>query len=217
MSMAVVMHASDQSCSRYLTNIRLVDRLGLPRYTYGLGRWNGFGDKLLSVRAACQSLTQYSHILHIDAYDVIVIGDEKEIMRRYISTGYPILFMAEINCWPDASVASRYPDLPGPWRYLNSGCYIGERLALLDMLNSINIEPHLDDQKLATEYYLEHQQDVGLDTECVLFQSLLGGLHVLELKKGSIFNKIKGTNPVIAHHNGGGDINSGSAAILWKI
>lgn len=216
MNLAVVMHASNQNDPRYLTVARLVDSLGLHRYTYGLGKWKGFGDKLITAREAARTLTNYTHLLHIDAYDVIVIGNEQEIFERYLSLGHPFVCMSEVNCWPDISVAHEYSQTNSPWPYLNSGCYMGERTALLDVLNSFDLKPNLDDQRVLTRYFIDHPGSIMLDQNCVLFQPLLGSMHLLDIDYMHIYNRHTGTHPLIAHHHGGGNVNTGDVVNLWK-
>ena len=216
MSLAVILHASNQSDPRYLTVARLVDRLGLTRYTYGLGKWGGFGDKLITMREAANSLTAYTHLLHIDAYDVIVLGNEQQIMERYKQLAHPFVCMAEVNCWPDKNIAASYPPTDGLWHYLNSGCYMGERTAIANILNSIELKPSQDDQRVLTRYFLDHPGSIKLDYECVLFQPLLGSMHLLDIKIGSIYNRHTNTFPLVAHHHGGGNVNTGEVTKLWK-
>lgn len=124
-------------------------------------------------------------ILFTDGYDAIFIGSESEILERYEKeTGFTkILISAEINCYPANSLAEYYPKVKSPYKYLNSGGFIGSAEQILKVLNDLEkaylwmneAEYNIfewSNQYLWTLAYLKRNQEIMLDTDCILFQSL---------------------------------------------
>lgn len=177
---------------------------------YGLdGPWRGFNEKMLTLYKAAKEETSFSHLLFIDAYDVAVLGRPDQLAERFLELNHPLVCNAEVNCWPDAYKSTMYPPSPTIWKYLNSGAMMGERAYIKDLLGrwgGDNMDPGLYDQRFVTDKYLEDASSILLDHQCRLFQSLFGCLHLLDLEYNHIHNKETGTDPLIAHYNGGADI-----------
>ena len=64
-------------------------------------------------------------VLFVDGYDILFLDSLKRIVELFLSKNIPTLFAAEQSCWPDRSLANRYPESPYHYRYLNSGSFIG--------------------------------------------------------------------------------------------
>ncbi len=64
-------------------------------------------------------------ILFTDGYDTLFLTGEEEILGKFHTFETPLVFTAEKNCWPDLSLAHRFPESPTISRYLNSGGFIG--------------------------------------------------------------------------------------------
>eukprot|EP00811_Abedinium_folium_P036468 NODE_9174_length_1442_cov_3.341445.p1 GENE.NODE_9174_length_1442_cov_3.341445~~NODE_9174_length_1442_cov_3.341445.p1 ORF type:complete len:312 (-),score=77.67 NODE_9174_length_1442_cov_3.341445:158-1093(-) len=133
-----------------------------------------------------------------------------------------LIFVADLNCYPPKDDHGRpicnegYPKSPSKWRYLNSGLIAGRGHAVRQMLR----DPVPDvikggDQAWFQRYFLEHQDVVGLDVECLLFQCafLVGRVAAamgagggedqdLELEGGRILNRVLNTTPALVHFNG---------------
>lgn len=61
------------------------------------------------------------------SYDVMFLGNLDEIVKKFKS--FPdtrVLFSAEQFCWPDAKLATQYPNIEVVSPYLNSGGFIGK-------------------------------------------------------------------------------------------
>ena len=113
------------------------------------------GWKYLAMYEYLRALPSDTIIAFVDAYDVVVnhfVGGPDEIVRRFVRLGAPIVFSAEIGCWPwsmtrsnGAELCQRYfPPASSRSRYLNSGTWIGRSSVFLAALRSI-IERHTQD------------------------------------------------------------------------
>jgi hypothetical protein len=216
MNLGAIMFTDNLEKEQYKLVRKIAESKGVPCHVYS-GQWRGFGEKLVMGQKAARELTQYTHLMLIDAFDVIVMATVDEIMSRYLEFGHPFVCQAENNCWPDKEKASRYPECNTPWRYLNSGLYIAEREYLGQLWEKHGpIDPCVYDQGWVTDVFLNDPGCIKLDTNCVLFQSLLASIKNLELINGKLHNTLTDTYPLIAHHHGGQDIRDDYAMKLWN-
>ena len=133
------------------------------------------------------------YILHLDARDVLLIDDPKMIVDRFIAQfSCDILFNAEKGSHPGI-----YPGIapddqtkiraieqfeqstyPGPFFHLNSGCYIGHRAAVIEMLEeAVSQEGFLasfpnDDQGIIRDVHRRWYPRIQIDHQCLIFQCL---------------------------------------------
>jgi hypothetical protein len=195
---------------------KIAENRGLPLHVYS-GEWKGFGTKLITGQKASRELTQYTHLMLMDAFDVITMASAGDILSRFMEFGHPFVCQAELNCWPNPEKAPRFPKCDTIWKYLNSGLYVVERKYLGDLWNKHGpISPAVYDQEWVTDVFLNDPGCIQLDTGCKLFQSLHGSQACVEMKNGKLFNKITGTYPLIAHHHGGADIRDEFARKFWQ-
>jgi hypothetical protein len=169
---------------------------GLALTVLGLGQvWKGFGMKLILVANHLERVAADTLVLFVDAYDVVILGGCAQMSQRFLSFGTPIVFSAELGCWPRGELAPRYPPprprgarrmerrvrsfrppppLNLPQRYLNSGSYMGYAGSIREAIQELSPHYEDDDQELFSRYYLEHPQRATLDHESMLFQTLYG-------------------------------------------
>lgn len=181
----------------------------------------GFGQKILLLYEALQEVRDRSTlVLFIDGYDVLFGASIDEMVLKYQTMlrqqpAKPLIFGAEMYCWPDEHKIPYYPPpssesaTPSPYRYLNSGTFMGPVSALLDilrpMINTVTV--NTDDQRFYTDIYLTGTSPIRLDTQCNLFQCLAIDMkkHVAwdpELERFA--NTYTGAYPAIFHGNGDG-------------
>ena len=186
---------------------------------YGGRPWRGFGDKLKMVHEAANTLTEYTHVLVLDGFDCICMAGEQALLDRFLEFNHPWVMTAEINCWPEAARFKDYPNPPEtPWRYVNTGPYMAERTYMAACMNrwgGATLDPAENDQRWFTDRYLAEPGAILLDTGCRLFQSLLGGFDMLQYEPHKLTNLKMGTEPLVLHHNGGGDIRDEKTRGLW--
>jgi hypothetical protein len=138
--------------------------------------WKGganFGIKLREVHKFLQrkNLDKNDIVLFSDAYDVVQIGSQKEIRKRFLTFNKPIVFGAEIGCHPDKDRATDYGlILPGVvFPYLNSGLFIGRVWALRKCFSGYSYKDAEDDQRFWTTQYLKRRDLIELDHHARLF------------------------------------------------
>lgn len=69
----------------------------IPLVILGFGcKWQGFGNKLLWFKEHLEKYGDNNHIaLFVDAYDVVCVGQEQEIIKKFVSFKKPIVFSGE--------------------------------------------------------------------------------------------------------------------------
>ena len=164
------------------------------------GPGGGMKINLLKAHIEYEELPDTDIILFTDAYDVFYADTLHTIKERYKGFNHKVVFSAESVCWPDESIAEQFPPTNTPYRYLNSGTFIGEVGELKKILSHSNITDQEDDQLFYQEAYLEGLYDIVLDTEGYIFQTHEPGIQVTN---GQLNNGI--CCPCIYHGNGGAE------------
>ncbi|XP_012246247.1 procollagen-lysine,2-oxoglutarate 5-dioxygenase [Bombus impatiens] len=149
-------------------------------------------------------------VIFTDSYDVIYLSDLTEIINKFKSMDARVLFSAEGSCWPDKSLASKYPSAALGKRFLNSGGFVGYASDVYAILTHAPIKNKDDDQLFYTLAYLDEElrerHKIKLDHKSEIFQNLYGAVADVELKfeggKASLLNTVYSTEPLILHGNG---------------
>lgn len=191
-------------------------RFGYPYRILGLGEtWYG-GDDILHNPGAGQKVNilrkeleaivnreENPIILFLDGYDTIVLQPANQLVKVFEDSKQKIIFGAEKVCWPDRGLARQYPKVDSPWKYLNSGQFIGHAEDLLKLMND-GIDDADDDQLYYTKKFLEGEHGIALDHECRIFQCLQGSEADVRLDHGyaQLHNNVHGSMPFVAHGNG---------------
>ncbi len=209
---------------------RSCSRIGLPLAVLGAGdEWKGFGTKLRLVLDHLNGSQGEDIIVFVDGFDTFFLPSARELLRRFRSFRARMVFGAEIDCWPDAHLSAAYPPPHGPgapggderigslrpappfrtpFRYLNSGCYMGYAEAIRDALEELAPEQEDDDQLLFARYFLAHPDIVCLDHRAWLFQNLHGvppeHLRIESDSRVRLVNRLTMTDPCVLHGNGAG-------------
>ncbi len=124
-----------------------------------------------------ESVSDDEIIFFTDGYDTMFLGPEQEILQKYYKTGKKLLFSAEIVCWPQVDLADSFPPSGTPFRYLNSGGYIGEagyiRKKITDNFQSPSTLKYFwSNQIYWTEIFLRNMNEIGVDTTNEIFCTL---------------------------------------------
>lgn len=159
----------------------------------------GGGQKLNLLRRYIDEnqLPDNDVILFTDAYDVFFYRDLDEILARFIDFKSEIVFSAEKYLWPDESL--RFPASETPYRYLNSGTFIG-RVGEIKHILSAPIKDADDDQLYLQKAFLSGRYKAVLDTECYIFQTNESACVEVD---GTVYNPITRCFSCIYHGNGG--------------
>jgi len=201
---AITVGSDDSKCEKLHYS---AERYGFKFKNIGDGvSWNGTdmsgpggGQKINLLKTYIESLPDTDVILFCDGYDVFVANNLDEITRRYLEFKTKILFAAEENCWPEEDLASSFPDTSDPYKYLNSGLFIG-RVGEIKKLISDPILDHEDDQLYYQKRFLSKKYDIKLDTESYIFQCHDFSVVV---KYETLFNPKTNCFSCIYHGNGG--------------
>jgi hypothetical protein len=138
----------------------------------------GGGQKVNLLKNYINTLPDSDVVLFADGYDTFANEPIEEIERRFLEFKCGALFAAEEWCWPDESLADSFPEAtmdfkgitqPSPYKYLNSGLFIG-RVSELKKILAKSIKDNEDDQLYYHKRFLSGDFDIRLDTECYVFQ-----------------------------------------------
>ncbi len=142
---------------------------GVPYRILGLGEeWNGGeaengvlktfggGQKINLLKKELKTwLDLKNHIvMFTDSYDVILLQNPQEIIRKFREFERTIVFSAEKTCWPDQSLVDEYPQSETEYRFLNSGGFIGYANEIYELIKD-PIDDKDDDQLYYTQKYLK--------------------------------------------------------------
>ncbi len=194
---------------------RLLDsglRYGLEIEPLGLGStWRGGGmsegagggQKINLLRPALRRLPPERPVLFVDGYDTLISGHASDILAAWQRACDGPLFAAEVFCWPDRERAGDYPPADTPYRFLNSGAFIGKAGDLSRIVED-GIDDRADDQRYYTERFLSGEYGIALDTGCRVFQCLNGALDDVrpDEGRGMLFNRRTESWPAVIHANG---------------
>ncbi len=156
-------------------------------------------------------------ILFVDGYDVIFTPGNQDIIKKFKRFNKPLVVSAETNCTPHAICThpEQYPKsskLITPFKYANSGTYIGYAWAVYSMLDEALKYPKShevdisNDQSLMHAYFINNPDRIALDVQQTIF-SLLHGTqfsdYAYDEKTDTLRNRITNSKPLILHGNGG--------------
>ena len=163
----------------------------------------GGGQKLNEVLEVIKDMDN-KLILICDTFDLFPVAYQEEIITKYekLCPQKQILISAEIVCWPDKALIKRYPQVSTKYRYLNSGCIMGYRDDIYRILSTYVIEDKHDDQLYFTLRFLEANNNILLDYNCSLFQTLYAATPDVVVHNNRVYNKYTNTYPVFIHGNG---------------
>ena len=159
----------------------------------------GGGQKINLVRNHLESLHDGDVVLFMDGYDCLINETQDVILDRFKGFDCDILFAAEKECWPVPDISNNFPPSVTPYRYLNSGLYMGRVGALKNFFNE-SVAHESDDQLWAHSRFLNKEvPSVKLDYEGYIFQCD----DDIEVINGQLANSM--CCPCIYHGNGGDD------------
>jgi hypothetical protein len=154
--------------------------------------------------------TDATHILFADCWDVMIASNLKEFEEKYLALDSPIVFAAEKNCWPDESLAPKFPPSPTQYQFLNSGLWMGEKMAvrmlIQEVLRNERNPLFASDQRIFSSAFLRGKSGIALDYKCTMFQNVLGSMGELSFTENRIKNVKTGELPCAFHGNGRADM-----------
>lgn len=165
-------------------------------------------------------------ILFTDGNDAVFTAPEAEILAKFKQANSDLVFSAETECWPDVALAEKYPSVSGPYKYLNSGGFIGRAGLIKELLVDDDVDMNnfkRSNQYLWAQRYFKNTDKMTLDTNCEIFLTFTPQIPMhyssdnsalyfelmnewfqnnFVVKNGRIFNAITKTWACHAHFNG---------------
>jgi hypothetical protein len=118
---------------------------------------------------------QYTHVLQLDALDVMLNGDFSLAIPKYEEYKVDVLFGASRNNYPKRLIDKvQFRDWRGNFCYLNAGTSFGPREKMKEfysIVSKIKIEGNDQEQILVRHAFAENQAWVDFDYRCVMFQT----------------------------------------------
>jgi len=205
---------------------KLLARWGYDHHQQVVRDRGGMTTKLLEYFKLVRDLdASYTHVMLVDARDVVVLAEPRQVMEVWQEFNHPWVFNAEPHIWPPS--VSTPEDYPGPqvhYRYLNSGVSIGEREHILewysrwtDGFTTVPKNMGWSSQAWLARHYFEHYHDLLLlDYNCALYQTMCGSQPRTVRTPGKCHNTTTGTDPLIIHYNGGANICDSKWRGIWE-
>ena len=193
----------------------------IPLTLIGFGEeYKGNFQKLTGARDVVATLPPNTLVLFADAYDVLYSGGSETLLSGYRKLSVPpskVLFMGERGCWPDWDMGPpgrkwclhTYPKSPTPYRYVNSGVWMGRAAAANRLLTVLaSYTPGLDDQHVVGHLFVDRNDWFNLDRRSTLLQSMHGNAADVRMERDAaqqpiLRNLLTNTTPSVLHFNGG--------------
>lgn len=190
---------------------------GVPLTLIGFGEaYHGNFQKLTGARDVVATLAPDTLVLFADAYDVLYATGAAGLRAGFNALRVPpskVLFMGERGCWPDWDMGplgrkfctEEYPASATPYRYVNSGVWMGRAAAAHRLLTVLaSYTPGLDDQHVTGHLFVDRNEWFALDRDARLFQSMHGNAKDVQFYPPSeVFNRLTNSTPRVLHFNGG--------------
>ena len=187
-----------ESCARFRVEL----------HEYGMGRpWPGLCQGKIAEALEFLNTRREQYALFTDGEDSFIASYAPTIIGKFqtVNPAGSILISAEKYCYPHPDLSQAYPPSPTPWKYLNSGGWMGSRKRLIQVLSEM-LHSHWfgvrDDQYCWTQFYIENNDAMAIDHQCEIFQTLSGMNLEYELRGDIVENVITGTFPSVFHANG---------------
>ena len=184
------------------------ERSGIELEILGMNRpYRCNTDKLRIMKKYCHQLPDHDLVLFIDAFDVLILADEKEIVSRFLALEVPMLMSVELNCWPLDTTAKFHPATRSPFKYINTGGYIGWVKNVRRWLDAFDQKLLLctSDQLAAHKLFAKESSFYALDHWCAIFLSLYQfppDALLIDREKRQITCAYTNSSPCILHANG---------------
>jgi len=174
---------------------RCLDHLGIRHIVLGqdITDWKNLYKNRLTAEALQSIQTRY--VMGLDAPDVLLLAHPQQILERFRRRfSCRLLFGSEVHCFPEVDALRRFENsLPhavtSPWRFLNSGMWLGETAFCREFFaQAAETEPWdgderflRSDQGVLKKVLRRFYPQADLDYGCTLFQNI--NLHEGDLQR----------------------------------
>lgn len=187
----------EYSCKKHSIDLEVI---GLDEPYYGNG------TKLFRMMDYLQNLDDNEIVMFVDGFDVIICGQKRKILKKFLDMNVPFLMSAERSCYPLKELADMYPESPTQNKYINTGSFIGYVKNLKEWLLKLQpIDVTTSDQKQVALHYLNQEKLFVLDHKCEIFLPLFRiGIDEVSIDRSRhLVNFLTtGTKPTVIHANG---------------
>ncbi|MXN64271.1 hypothetical protein GR183_05095 [Stappia sp. GBMRC 2046] len=169
----------------------------------------GHGAKIKYVIEYLSAQEPDEIVMFVDGYDVVFLTGGGEIERKFTASGHPLVFSTEQNCNVNGGfftrfpVWFRYPKGKRPYRFINSGTYIGRAGYMRDFLRRADVPLTASDQTVINRYFVDHPAELSLDCDQEIFTCTAGRTGLEEedyrVEEGRLRNILTNSLPCVLH------------------
>ncbi len=181
---------------------------GIELEIIGMGKpYRNNTDKLRMMRSYCRQLPDDDLILFVDAFDVLILADKREIVSRFLAFDAPMVMSMEMSCFPSYVTARFHPPTSSPFKYINTGGYIGWVKGVRSWLDAFDktLASFKSDQgathrlfiKAPQFYALDHWSEIFLCLYQVPFDQVL-----IDAPNKRVVCAYTSSSPCVLHANG---------------
>ena len=206
---------TDEYHPGYVRMLETSERFGFQPVNIGSGEgWStsstGGMPKVHALKKAVKNYDDGDTLLFVDGWDTmfnkgvgVMHSDYLKIMEGLGWTDKAI-FASETTLWPTDLPAKSF-EHDSPFKYLNSGVFIGKVSTIKQVLDAIDMTDD-DDQRAFANVYLNTDL-IEIDRSCLLFQCVNNATEYLRVDKsrGCVYNVLSKSNPSVVHFNGPSD------------
>lgn len=167
-----------------------------------------FGRQMKVIYEWCKA--NWGWFLYTDAWDTFALGKMPQLPECQM------LISTEKACYPHPEWAARYPANDSPWKYVNGGGFVTTCEYFVKIYEDGSHQTESNDQAWLAEQFLKRQDEIKLDYECRVFQTIafeaeddfeyLTNIAPKNKWEGMLFNKVTHSFPVFIHGNGHTDM-----------
>jgi hypothetical protein len=222
----IIFYSYGSEYDKFKTLVKSATANNINIHINGIGvKWKDFSNKLENFHKFLENVNDNKIVMCLDAYDVIIFDNAENILNKFKEFDKPLVFSAEIYCWPDKDIYNYYPEKTKneKFKFVNAGTYMGYAWRIKEMLNEFRktnyncltydtnkYHKKVDDQRCLTRYYLDNvnnKNDIALDHKQKIW-SLCAGTkredYDFDLNTFSnLYNKSTNEKSSILHTNSG--------------
>ena len=158
---------------------------GLDLVTLQSETWTTHRQKIVLLKEYLPNINPNEIVLFTDAYDVVMLMNEEQIMEKYAKLSEPskVLVSGDRFCAPDPDLAKYFENKLTGYSYVSGGGMMGKVRDFIDVLDKItevekvdksesNKLHSWDDQYLWTKTIIQYPELFIIDSNCEIFQTL---------------------------------------------
>ena len=132
-----------------------------------------FSFKLKYLLEFCKKRKSNDIVVQTDAWDVIVVNDCDDLLKRYKSFNKDIVVSGEKFCAPDPYLFYKFNFLSVPFPYINAGLLMGKAGIIKEIIEKYWDNGSTDDQRMWIKAYFENRSKIAIDEKAKIFLNML--------------------------------------------